>query len=422
MMYKINAILATSAVGSTVFGVAFIFFILKISQKHFRRQQGNLGALNGRIEEAYSGHNIVRVYNGTAGELKAFDEINEKLFASAWKSQFLSGLMQPTMGFVSNFGYVVVCIVGGAMALSGRIDLGIIVGFLLYVRQFVNPLSQIAQSITSIQSMAAAGERIFEFLDEKEMTPDNPTTTLNTVKGDVVFDHVQFGYNSDKIIIKDFCAQVKAGQKVAIVGPTGAGKTTLVNLLMRFYELNSGSISIDGVPLTELTRENIHDLFGMVLQDTWIFEGTIIDNVRYSKTEASEEVAINACKAVGLHHFIKSLPKGYHTVLNEKSGLSAGQKQLLTIARAIVEDAPMLILDEATSSVDTRTEVIIQRAMDVLTEKRTSFIIAHRLSTIKNADIIFVLKDGDIVEQGNHEELLAKDGFYAELYNSQFQK
>ncbi|MBR5250760.1 MAG: ABC transporter ATP-binding protein [Clostridia bacterium] len=422
MMFATNVVLATSAIGSTMFGVVFIAIILKISQKHFRRQQKNLGAINGRIEEVYSGHNIVKVHNGTAEEIKKFDEINERLYASAWKSQFLSGLMQPVMGFVGNFGYVVVCVVGGMMALDGKIDLGDIVAFLIYVRQFINPLSQIAQSINSFQSMAAAGERVFEFLGEKDMTPDQPKTYLDSVKGDVKFEHVRFGYNKDKIIIKDFCADVKSGQKVAIVGPTGAGKTTLVNLLMRFYELNDGTISIDGVPLTDLTRENIHDLFGMVLQDTWIFEGTIIDNVKYSKTEATEEDVVNACKAVGLHHYIKTLPNGYHTQLNEKSGLSAGQKQLLTIARAIVEDAPMLILDEATSNVDTRTEVIIQQAMDVLTQKRTSFIIAHRLSTIKNADIIFVLKDGDIIEQGNHQELLDKNGFYAELYNSQFQK
>jgi len=422
MMFATNVVLATSAIGSTLFGVVFIVVILKISQKHFRRQQGNLGAINGRIEEVYSGHNIVKVYNGTAEEIKKFDEINEKLYASAWKSQFLSGLMQPVMGFVGNFGYVVVCVVGGMMALDGKIDLGDIVAFLIYVRQFINPLSQIAQSINSFQSMAAAGERVFEFLGEEEMSPDQPKVHLDNVKGDVKFDHVRFGYNKDKIIIKDFCADVKGGQKVAIVGPTGAGKTTLVNLLMRFYELNGGCISIDGVSLTDLTRQNIHDLFGMVLQDTWIFEGSVIDNVRYSKTTATEEDVVNACKAVGLHHYIKTLPNGYNTQLNEKSGLSAGQKQLLTIARAIVEDAPMLILDEATSNVDTRTEVIIQQAMDVLTQKRTSFIIAHRLSTIKNADIIFVLKDGDIVEQGNHQELLDQNGFYAELYNSQFQK
>ncbi len=421
MMFVTNFVMASSAIGSTLIGVVVVLVVLKVSQKHFRVQQKNLGAINGRIEEIYSAHDVVKVYNGTAREVELFDEINSRLYNSAWKSQFLSGVMQPVMGFVGNFGYVVVCVVGGALAIRGDIGLGVIVSFLIYVRTFTNPLSQIAQSITSFQSMAAAGERVFEFLNEKEMQPDNPKAQLERVKGDVRFNHVVFGYNPDKIIIKDFCADIKAGQKVAIVGPTGAGKTTLVNLLMRFYELNSGSITVDGVDLTDLSRENIHDLFGMVLQDTWIFEGTIFDNVRYSKTEAPEEDVINACKAVGLHHFIKTLPNGYNTVLDEKSGLSAGQKQLLTIARAMVEDAPIIILDEATSSVDTRTEVIIQRAMDTLTEKRTSFIIAHRLSTIKNADIIFVLKDGDIVEQGNHQQLLQKNGFYAELYNSQFQ-
>lgn len=422
MMMVTNYVLCLSVVGSTVLGVVAMFIILGRSQKFFRRQQRYLGDLNGHVEEMYSGHNVVRVFNGTQQSIEKFEEYNEKLYASAWKSQFLSGLMQPTMGFVGNFGYVVVCVVGGALVLAGKMDAALIVAFMLYVRFFTNPLSQIAQAMTSFQSMAAASERVFEFLDAQEMPAEDAKVMLTDIRGDVDFDHVRFGYSPEKIIINDFCAHVKAGQKVAIVGPTGAGKTTIVNLLMRFYELNGGCIRIDGVPLTDISRQNIHDLFGMVLQDTWIFEGTIIDNVRYSKTTATEEDVVNACKAVGMHRFIKTLPDGYHTVLDERSGLSAGQKQLLTIARAIVENAPMLILDEATSSVDTRTEVVIQQAMDYLTEKRTSFIIAHRLSTIKNADIILVLKDGDIIEQGNHQQLLDQNGFYAELYNSQFQR
>lgn len=422
MMMVTNYVLCLSVVGSTVLGVVAMFIILGRSQKFFRRQQRYLGDLNGHVEEMYSGHNVVRVFNGTQQSIEKFEEYNEKLYASAWKSQFLSGLMQPTMGFVGNFGYVVVCVVGGALVLAGKMDAALIVAFMLYVRFFTNPLSQIAQAMTSFQSMAAASERVFEFLDAQEMPVEDVKVTLTDIRGDVDFDHVRFGYSPEKIIINDFCAHVKAGQKVAIVGPTGAGKTTIVNLLMRFYELNGGCIRIDGVPLTDISRQNIHDLFGMVLQDTWIFEGTIIDNVRYSKTTATEQDVVNACKAVGMHRFIKTLPDGYHTVLDERSGLSAGQKQLLTIARAIVENAPMLILDEATSSVDTRTEVVIQQAMDYITEKRTSFIIAHRLSTIKNADIILVLKDGDIIEQGNHQQLLDQNGFYAELYNSQFQR
>ncbi len=422
MMMVTNYVLCLSVVGSTVLGVVAMFIILGRSQKFFRRQQRYLGDLNGHVEEMYSGHNVVRVFNGTQQSIEKFEEYNEKLYASAWKSQFLSGLMQPTMGFVGNFGYVVVCVVGGALVLAGKMDAALIVAFMLYVRFFTNPLSQIAQAMTSFQSMAAASERVFEFLDAQEMPAEDVKVTLTDIRGDVDFDHVRFGYSPEKIIINDFCAHVKAGQKVAIVGPTGAGKTTIVNLLMRFYELNGGCIRIDGVPLTDISRQNIHDLFGMVLQDTWIFEGTIIDNVRYSKTTATEQDVVNACKAVGMHRFIKTLPDGYHTVLDERSGLSAGQKQLLTIARAIVENAPMLILDEATSSVDTRTEVVIQQAMDYITEKRTSFIIAHRLSTIKNADIILVLKDGDIIEQGNHQQLLDQNGFYAELYNSQFQR
>ena len=420
MMFITSYIMAFTAVGSTVVGIIIMLVIIKVSQKYFKRQQEGLGALNGHVEEIYSGHNVVKAYGGEKDAILEFNKINDGLYLAAWKSQFISGLMQPVMGFVGNFGYVMVCVVGGSLAINGNIQLGVIVAFMIYIRYFTNPLSQIAQAATTFQSMAAASERVFEFLEAEEMTPDHPTCTLDNVKGDVEFKNIVFGYDPQKVIIHGFNAKVKAGQKIAIVGPTGAGKTTIVNLLMRFYELNSGEITVDGVSLTDLTRKNVHDLFGMVLQDTWIFEGTIFDNVRYSKTDVPEEKVIAACKAVGLDHFIKTLPKGYNTVLDDKSGLSQGQKQLLTIARAMVEDAPMLILDEATSSVDTRTEEVIQQAMDRLMKGRTSFIIAHRLSTIKNADLILVLKDGDVIEHGTHEQLLAQNGFYAELYNSQF--
>ncbi len=416
MMFITNYIMAFSAVGSVVVGVLFMLLIIKVSQKYFKQQQNSLGEINGHIEEIYAGHNVVKAYNGQRKASQKFAKINDELFVSAWKSQFLSGLMQPLMGFVSNFGFVVVCVVGGALTISGLTEIGVIVAFMLYIRYFTNPLSQIAQATTSLQSMAAASERVFEFLDAKEMEADDVKTVLTNVKGDVRFKNVKFGYSPEKIIIKGFNADIKAGQKVAIVGPTGAGKTTIVNLLMRFYELNEGEILVDGVPLTDLSRANVHDLFGMVLQDTWIFEGTIIENVRYGKNNVSDLDVINALKAVGLHHFIMTLPDNYNTVLDDK----AGQKQLITIARAMIENAPMLILDEATSNVDTRTEIITQQAMDRLMKGRTSFIIAHRLSTIKNADLILVLKDGDIVEKGTHKQLLKEDGFYAELYNSQF--
>ena len=422
MMLITNVVMALTAVVSSVIGFVLMMAIVTRSQKYFARQQNALGHINGHIEEIYSGHNVVKAYNGGKAAKAEFVRLNDKLYDSAWKSQFLSGLMMPLMSFVGNFSYVAVCIVGAMLAVSGSIPFGTIVAFIIYVRLFNQPLTQIAQAATNMQSTAAAGERVFEFLELPELDDEGQKTRrLETAKGDVEFDHVRFGYNPEKTIIKDFSAHIKAGQKVAIVGPTGAGKTTLVNLLMRFYEVDSGAIRIDSVPTSDLTRENVHDLFCMVLQDTWLFEGTIRENIVYSKTDATDEDVIRACKAVGLHHFIMTLPKGYDTVLNDKASLSAGQRQLVTIARAMIENAPMLILDEATSSVDTRTEVLIQEAMDKLTEGRTSFVIAHRLSTIKNADVIFVMKDGDIVESGSHQELLAKNGFYAELYNSQFE-
>lgn len=423
MMFYTNWIMAVTAVVSTIFGFGIMMFIMGKSQKHFIAQQRELGRINGHIEEIYTGHNVVKAYNGEKAALKTFVEINDKLYESAWKSQFLSGMMMPLMSFIGNFGYVAVCVVGAALAMNGNITFGVIVAFMMYIRQFTNPLAQIAQAMTSLQSTAAAGERVFEFLEEEELSDESSKTKrLDAAKGDVEFKHVKFGYTEDKVIIHDFSAKAKAGQKIAIVGPTGAGKTTMVNLLMRFYELNGGDILIDGVSTKDITRENVHDLFCMVLQDTWLFEGTIRENIVYCKEGVSDEDVVKACKAVGIDHFIRTLPKGYDTVLNDKANLSAGQKQLITIARAMIENAPLLILDEATSSVDTRTEIQIQKAMDKLTEGRTSFVIAHRLSTIKNADLILVMKDGDIIESGNHEELLAKGGFYADLYNSQFEQ
>jgi len=422
MMFITNGIMAATAVFSALLGFSLMIVIIIHSQKYFRNQQENLGAVNGLIEEIYAGHTIVKAYNGTGAAKRDFSKINGALYNSAWKSQFLSGIMMPIMGFVGNFGYVAVCVVGAALAMAGRIKFGVIVAFIIYVRLFTQPLSQLAQVTNRLQSTAAASERVFEFLDEEELSDESQKTKiLRDVKGDVEIDHIRFGYDREKPIIKDLSVSIKAGQKVAIVGPTGAGKTTLVNLLMRFYELDGGEIRIDGVPLSELSRENIHDLFGMVLQDTWLFEGTIRENVAYSKTEAGDEEIRAACRAVGLDHFIRSLPKGYDTVLNDRSSLSAGQKQLMTIARAMVENAPLIILDEATSSVDTRTEALVQQAMDRLTAGRTAFVIAHRLSTIKNADLILVVKDGDVVESGDHASLLEKDGFYAELYKAQFE-
>ena len=421
MMFVTNWVMTLSAIAATLLGFLLITLITSRSQKYFVARQQELGKINGHIEEAYSGHTVLRVYNAERQFSETFESLNEKLYNASWKSQFLSGLMMPVMNFVGNLGYVTVCVVGALLALNGNITFGVIVAFMVYVRLFTSPLSQIAQALTSLQSASAAAGRVFEFLEAEEMEDESgKTKTLQNPTGQVTFSHVKFGYTPGRPIIKDFNLEVKPGQKVAIVGPTGAGKTTLVNLLMRFYELNGGSISMDGVNLHDITRENVHDLFGMVLQDTWLFEGTIRENLCYGKAGITDGQLDRACKAVGLLHFIRALPHGYDTVLDASVSLSEGQKQLLTIARAMIEDAPMLILDEATSSVDTRTEILIQKAMDELTRGRTSFVIAHRLSTIKNADIILVLRDGDIVESGSHEELLEKGGFYAELYNAQF--
>ena len=421
MMFVTNWVMTLSAIAATLLGFLLITLITSRSQKYFVARQQELGKINGHIEEAYSGHTVLRVYNAERQFSETFESLNEKLYNASWKSQFLSGLMMPVMNFVGNLGYVTVCVVGALLALNGNITFGVIVAFMVYVRLFTSPLSQIAQALTSLQSASAAAGRVFEFLEAEEMEDESgKTKTLQNPTGQVTFSHVKFGYTPGRPIIKDFNLDVKPGQKVAIVGPTGAGKTTLVNLLMRFYELNGGSISMDGVNLHDITRENVHDLFGMVLQDTWLFEGTIRENLCYGKAGITDGQLDRACKAVGLLHFIRALPHGYDTVLDASVSLSEGQKQLLTIARAMIEDAPMLILDEATSSVDTRTEILIQKAMDELTRGRTSFVIAHRLSTIKNADIILVLRDGDVVESGSHEELLEKGGFYAELYNAQF--
>ncbi len=425
MMFITNGLMALTAIFSSVFGFIFMFMIIGKSQKYFEKLQNEIGELNGHIEEMYSGHNVVRVYNGTKKSNEKFDEINNRLSENVRKSQFLSGLMHPFMGFIGNFGYVCVCIVGALLTMNEVIDFGVIVAFMMYVRLFTQPLNQIAQSISSLQSCAAASERVFEFIGEEEMASENhliKKIVRNEVKGAIEFKHVKFGYDEDKTIIKDFNVSVKPGEKIAIVGPTGAGKTTMVNLLMKFYDINDGDILIDGVSTKELTRKNIHDLFIMVLQDTWVFEGTIKENIKYNKQNISDERVKEVCKVVGLHHFIKSLPNGYDTYLSDNESLSSGQKQLLTIARGMVEDAPFLILDEATSSVDTRTEELVQKAMDKLTEGRTSFIIAHRLSTIKNADLILMMQEGNIVEYGTHEELLKLNGKYAELYNSQFEK
>ena len=423
MMFINSWILALTAIGTSILGFVLMMLIMTKSQKYFTQQQNALGAINGHIEEVYTGHNVVKVYNGSREARGTFENINGQLYVSAWKSQFLSGLMMPLMTFVGNLGYVAVCVVGAVLAMNGVITFGVIVAFMMYVRLFTQPLSQIAQAFNNLQRTAAAGERVLGFLDEKELSDESDKKLcLSKVNGDVEFQHVKFGYDPDKTIIHDFSAKVKAGQKVAIVGPTGAGKTTIVNLVMRFYELDGGRILLDGTPINNLPRNNVHEQFGMVLQDTWLFEGTIRDNIAYGKPDVTDEQVIAASKAVGLHHFIRTLPGGYDTVLNAQASLSEGQKQLITIARAMIQNAPLLILDEATSSVDTRTERIVQRAMDKLTEGRTSFVIAHRLSTIKNADLILVMRDGDIVESGTHAELLKNGGFYADLYNSQFEQ
>lgn len=426
MMFYTNWILSITAIASSLLGFVFMIIIMSRSQKYFSSVQNGLGNINGHIEEVFSGHNVIKVYNAKEEMTQEFDKINDKLFADGLKSQFYSGLMQPLMSFIGNFGYVAVCVVGAILAMNGSIKFGVIVAFMMYVRLFTQPLTQFAQGLTQLQSTAAASERVFEFLEEKEMTAENKNDFVkldkNEVKGNLEFKNVKFGYNKDKIIIQDFSATVKAGQKIAIVGPTGAGKTTIVNLLMKFYNINSGDITIDDISINKLTRENIHDLFTMVLQDTWLFNGTIRDNIVYNNDNVKDDEVYNACKIVGLDHFVKTLPKGLDTELGDTESLSAGQKQLLTIARSMIEDTPFLILDEATSSVDTRTEKLVQEAMDKLTDGKTSFIIAHRLSTIKNADLILVMKDGNIIEQGNHKDLIKKNGFYADLYNSQFQE
>lgn len=423
MMFYTDWRLAVTAIGSSLLGFGLITVIMAKSQRHFIAQQKGLGDINGHIEEIYANHNIVKAYNGGKTAKETFERYNERLYASGWKSQFLSGLMMPVMMFIGNFGYVCVCVVGAAIAVGDPAFFPVITAFMIYVNLFTQPLSQIAQAMQSLQHAAAASERVFGFFEEEELSDESgKTKALRDVRGDVEFRHVRFGYDSEKTIIHDFSAVVKAGQKIAIVGPTGAGKTTMVNLLMRFYELDGGEIVIDGVPVSEVKRPNVHEQFCMVLQDTWLFEGTVKENIIYSKEGVSDEDVTAACKAVSLHHFINTLPGGYDTVLNDKASLSEGQKQLLTIARAMIQNAPLLILDEATSSVDTRTEVIIQRAMDELMRGRTSFVIAHRLSTIRNADLILVMRDGDIAESGAHEDLLAQNGFYAELYNSQFER
>ena len=424
MMFVTNYIMAITAIISSLIGFTFMASILKKSQKYFVERQKILGSLNGYIEEIYSGHNVVKAYNGYNKATIEFDKLNKELYECNRKSQFLSGLMQPIMGFVGNLGYVMVCIVGAILTSNGIISFGVIVAFMIYVRLFTNPLSQIAQAMTSLQTTAASSERVFEILDEPVMKDESSLTKhldKSKVKGEIEFKNVSFGYDKNKIIIHDFSAKALPGTKVAIVGPTGAGKTTMVNLLMKFYEINKGDILIDGVSTNSLTRENIHDLFVMVLQDTWLFEGTVRDNIKFNKKNVSDEQIWEALKVVGVDHFIKTLPGALDYVLTESDSISSGQKQLLTIARGMIEDAPFLILDEATSNVDTRTEELVASAMDKLTIGRTSFIIAHRLSTIKNADLILVMKDGNIIETGTHDELINKNGFYAELYNSQFQ-
>ncbi|MGX7100005.1 ABC transporter ATP-binding protein [Globicatella sanguinis] len=422
MMFKTNWVMALTAISSVFIGFIGMVFIMSKSRAHFKAQQKNLATVNGYIEEAYTGLSIVSSYNA-AEEMKGqFAKLNEQLYGSAWKSQFLGGMMMPLMAFIGNFGYVMVCLMGAYLVLNGHITIGVIIAFMVYVRLFSQPLSQIAQAAQSLQSAGAALGRVMDYLDADEMSDESyKTTQLSQIKGNVAFEHVNFGYDEGKTIIHDFSAEAKAGQKIAIVGPTGAGKTTIVNLLMRFYEVNSGQILIDGVNIKDMTRSELHEYFSMVLQDTWLFEGSIRDNLVFNQPEITQEEVIKAAKAVGIHHFITTLPQGYDTILDDSVQLSVGQKQLMTIARALLKDAPLLILDEATSSVDTRTEELIQKAMDALMVGRTSFVIAHRLSTIRNADLILVMKDGNIIEQGNHDQLMVQDGFYADLYNSQFE-
>ena len=421
MMFYTNVVLSFVTIGSVLLGFVFSAVLMAKSQRYFQEQQSNLAAINGYVEEMYSGHNVITSYNGAEKTRLAFNALNQNLYTSMWKSQFISGIMFPLMNFVGNFGYVMVVIVGATMAINGSISMGTIVAFMVYVRIFSQPLSQIAQGITTLQSASAAMGRVFEFLAEEDMEDDShKLQQLTNVKGHVQFKDVFFGYNPDKTIIHDFSAEAKAGQKIAIVGPTGAGKTTIVNLLMKFYDIDRGRITIDGVDIKDMKRSEVHDAFSMVLQDTWLFEGTIKENLIYNQKDITDQAVVEAAKAVGVHHFIMTLPDGYDTILDDTVTLSVGQKQLLTIARALLKDAPLLILDEATSSVDTRTEELIQKAMDKLMEGRTSFVIAHRLSTIRNADLILVMRDGNIIEQGNHDQLMEQGGFYADLYNSQF--
>lgn len=424
MMFITNGIMAITAIIASLLGFSLMFVILGKSQKYFIRRQKELGDINGYIEEMYSGHTVVKVYNGTKEAIDTFNNLNEKLYESNFKSQFLSGMMQPIMGFVGNFGYVAVCIVGALLVFNNTITFGVIVAFMIYVRLFTNPLSQIAQAMTSLQSVAASSERVFDFLDEEEMTDETITQKLDKkdAKGNIEFKHVSFGYDENRTIIKDFSAKIKAGQKIALVGPTGAGKTTMVNLLMKFYDINKGDIIIDGKSIKDLSRENIHSLFCMVLQDTWVYEGTVKENIKFNQENVSDEEIWDACRKVGIDHFVKTLPGGLDAQMTDTDTISQGQKQLFTIARGMIEKAPFLILDEATSNVDTRTEELVQKAMDKLMKGKTSFIIAHRLSTIKNADLILVMNEGDIIEQGTHDELMKKKGFYEKLYNSQFEK
>ena len=425
MMFVTEWRLALISLGVTLIGLVLTVLIMSRSQKYFAARQKSLGELNGYVEEMYSGHEVVRISRAGRKVDEHFDKLNAAVYDANWRSQFLSGMMQPLMNIVGNIAYVAVCVFGSILAMNGTIDFGVIVSFILYVRLFTSPLTQIAQGMTNLQTASASAHRIFDFLESEELPDESEKTqSLSTVRGHVRFDHVRFSYpdTPDKIIIKDFSAEVQPGQKVAIVGPTGAGKTTMVNLLMRFFELNGGSISIDGVPICDMRREDVHKLFGMVLQDTWLFEGTVRENLVYNMQGITDEQLMRVCHACGLDKFVRSLPNGLDTVLSESTSISAGQKQLLTIARAMLQNAPMLILDEATSSVDTRTELLIQRAMDELTKGRTSFVIAHRLSTIKNADLILVMRDGDVIESGTHDELMQRGGFYAELYNSQFEQ